>query len=292
MFDKPPPFTALRAIEAAVRHRSYTWAAKELAITHSAVSQSIKRFEAELGTKLFSRRGGAMEPSPAALQLAQAYADAAAVVSRSLDKLAVVPAPTNLKLLVAPVFARLWLSPRLPRLTAFMDGVGVNVRTSLDEDAFDTSDLSITIGLPKGSDLSVERLGKIMLTPLCSPSFEETYQIRGPGDVLQAPLLEERAMPWSNWLKSVDMDERPGRPAQQFDDPSMLLDAAARGEGLALAPRLLAQSYLVSGALVAPLQDEAPFDEELFMAWHGRGETQPSLARLMQWMRSELASAQ
>lgn len=79
------PFTAMRAIEAVVRHGNYTWAARELSITHSAVSQSIKRLEDELGTKLFDRRGAAMEPSPAALQLAQAYADAALVINRSLS---------------------------------------------------------------------------------------------------------------------------------------------------------------------------------------------------------------
>ena len=52
-----PPFFALRALEAAARHRSYSRAAVELSVTHGAVSQQIRRLEAELGARLFERRG-------------------------------------------------------------------------------------------------------------------------------------------------------------------------------------------------------------------------------------------
>src|SRR3954468_3876106 len=61
---------ALRALEAAARHRSYSRAAEELAVTHGAVSQQIRRLEEELGAPLFERRGNSMEPTPEALQLA------------------------------------------------------------------------------------------------------------------------------------------------------------------------------------------------------------------------------
>jgi len=65
-----PPFFALRALEAAARHRSYSRAAEELSVTHGAVSQQIRRLKAELGAQLFARRGNAMIPTPAAQHLA------------------------------------------------------------------------------------------------------------------------------------------------------------------------------------------------------------------------------
>lgn len=81
MPDPTPPFSALRALEAATRHRSFTWAARELQITHSAVSQAVRRLETELGTRLFERRGGMMEPSEAARRLAESYSAAARQLS-------------------------------------------------------------------------------------------------------------------------------------------------------------------------------------------------------------------
>jgi LysR family glycine cleavage system transcriptional activator len=84
MAERVPPFSALRAVEAASRHRSFTWAARELNITHSAVSQSIRRLEADLGAVLFARSGRAMEPSEAALRLAQTYQEAAKSLGEAL----------------------------------------------------------------------------------------------------------------------------------------------------------------------------------------------------------------
>ncbi|HAL66175.1 MAG TPA: LysR family transcriptional regulator, partial [Pseudomonas sp.] len=45
----------LRVFEAAARLRSFTAAALELGTTQPAISQQIKRLEAQLGTRLFDR---------------------------------------------------------------------------------------------------------------------------------------------------------------------------------------------------------------------------------------------
>ena len=64
-----PPLKALRVFEVAARLRSFTAAAEELSITHSAVSQQIRILEEYVGQPLFAReaRGVALLPC------AQAY---------------------------------------------------------------------------------------------------------------------------------------------------------------------------------------------------------------------------
>ena len=49
------PFNALRAFEAAARHASVSAAARELSVTHSAISHQLKLLESQLGTRLFER---------------------------------------------------------------------------------------------------------------------------------------------------------------------------------------------------------------------------------------------
>jgi len=67
MVDRGPPFAALRALEAASRLKSYSLAGDELGVTHSAVSQAVRRLERSYGRTLFRREGLRMAPSPAAL---------------------------------------------------------------------------------------------------------------------------------------------------------------------------------------------------------------------------------
>src|SRR3990167_7481550 len=82
-----PPFIALRALEAAVRHRSYSRAADELAVTHGAVSQQIRRLEETFGARLFVRQGNLMEPTAAALKLAGQIGKAVTTLRRGVDDL-------------------------------------------------------------------------------------------------------------------------------------------------------------------------------------------------------------
>ena len=52
-----PPIASLRSFEAVARLGSVTLAAKELNVTHSAISQQIKILEELVGVKLFIRQG-------------------------------------------------------------------------------------------------------------------------------------------------------------------------------------------------------------------------------------------
>jgi len=85
MADRGPPFAALRALEAASRLKSYSLAGDELGVTHSAVSQAVRRLEREYGRTLFRREGLRMSPSPAALALAEAYREASRLVARAAE---------------------------------------------------------------------------------------------------------------------------------------------------------------------------------------------------------------
>ncbi|MEO1662989.1 MAG: LysR family transcriptional regulator, partial [Pseudomonadota bacterium] len=48
-----PPLNALRAFEAAARHESFSRAAEELGVSHSAISRHVRGLEARLGVQLF-----------------------------------------------------------------------------------------------------------------------------------------------------------------------------------------------------------------------------------------------
>jgi len=50
-----PPLNALRSLDAAARHQSFTCAAEELCLTQGAVSHQVKALEIELALQLFKR---------------------------------------------------------------------------------------------------------------------------------------------------------------------------------------------------------------------------------------------
>ena len=73
MSRRLPSLNALRAFEAAARLGSFTLAARELFVTHAAVSRHIRELESWLAVKLFTRTGrgvklagvrAAVQPSP------------------------------------------------------------------------------------------------------------------------------------------------------------------------------------------------------------------------------------
>ena len=290
MSQRPPPFAALRTLEAASRHRSYTAAAAELQVTHSAVSQAVRRLEEDLGAKLFYRRGSFMEPSPSSLILARAYCEAAQSLSRSLLDIASRNSPDSLVVSLPPGLARLWLSPRLAGLTAAFPGLSCDLRTTRELATLDGDGVDVAIRFGEGPwpPARSEPLFDLSLFPVASPGFAERHGVVNPETLAAAPLLDQRDFPWHQWLDPAGVrgPALGGRPA--FDDDQLALDAAAAGLGAALTYAEAAASYLANGRLVRLLDVSAPSPARAWLVWREDNPKLRLIRNFSWWLRGEL----
>jgi LysR family glycine cleavage system transcriptional activator len=285
-----PSFLALRALEAAARHSSYSRAAEELSVTHGAVSQQIRRLEAELGATLFKRRGNSMEPTPQAQRLAGEIAHALEILRQGVGEFSGRPAQDPLVLSVGGYVARRWLPSRLSRLLADPAGAGLVIRVEdrhVDFAAEKTVDVGIRYGTGHWEGLQARRLLGESMFPVCSPRLAAAHPMADLGDLLTAPLVHWVPRPWSIWFTRFGL-ETPPLVGPVFDDSLLLLEATAQGIGVALVTDGMVDEELASGRLVRPLGSNIVSNLDMFMVWRADS---PKLARihaLRDWLFAEV----
>ncbi|MCZ4305532.1 LysR substrate-binding domain-containing protein [Zoogloeaceae bacterium G21618-S1] len=256
MLTLPPPHTLI-AFESAARHGSFLRAGEALCITPSAVSHRIKALEDWLGQALFLRINRKIELTAAgATYLAEVRPaleriDAA---SRQLRR----QTGQTLRISVAPAFGAKWLVGRLAGYQQTHPSLEftLSASTRLDPMLDGTADLGLRYGRPPWPGLSAFKLSDETVTPLCTPALAAT--LKTPADLARVRLLRHPLLPWQPWFAAAGLDWPAPESGPEFDDAMMMLEAAAAGSGVALSVGLLARSYLVSGALVAPFDVAVP----------------------------------
>lgn len=285
-----PAFFALRALEAAARRRSYSRAAEELSVTHGAVSQQIRKLEAELGAQLFARQGNSMIPTPAALKLAGEVGRALDILRGGVAAFSDAAERDPLVVSLEPQFGTRWLSSRLPRLLA--DPAGHNVDFVIEGRAAnfitDGVDMGVRYGLKSGPGVETALLFHETLFPVASPAMAALHAITSPEDLLRVPLLRHRHRPWSLWFDSVGLTD-PGT-GLEFEDSIMLLESAAQGLGVVLARGALAEQDLASGRLVRLLPHAIHNEHPFYMAWRADSPKLRRIHALRDWLLGEARS--
>jgi LysR family glycine cleavage system transcriptional activator len=283
-----PPFLTLTALEAAARHRSYSRAARELNVTHGAVSQQIRKLEDELGTKLFVRQGNAMEPTATGRHLAARVGEALAVLHQGMD-VARASSKGPLVISTSAAFATRWLVTRLGRLSRQTDELDLQMRVEDRAADFVTDGVDIGLRFGRGPWPGVESIQLLgeRLFPVCSPGFLERHPVTRPEDLLTVPLLRHTAMHWRVWFKAMGMEEPAQRPALTFDDTSLMLDAAAQGMGMALARSGLSERDLREGRLVRPIPGEVTVETGHHFVWRADSPKLARILKLRDWFLAE-----
>ena len=289
MVDRGPPFAGLRVLETASRLKNYSLTGGELGVTHSAVSQTIRRLEQAYGQVLFRRQGLQMTPTAAALALAEAYREAERVVLRAGRNVRAIDGEPTLVLSTLPAIAKLWLSSRLKRLRDALPDISVEVRTSRDLANLDTDGVDVALRVGRGDwpNLRSELLFEEYVFPVCSPEFLERNRTLIEENLADAPLIVEDVDLWPAWLAAVGLPPPSRHRGPAFDDSALTVEAAAAGLGVALVRRLHAQEALAAGRLVriSPIQVKDPYS--CYLVWRDDNPRIDAIRRFSDWVLAE-----
>ncbi len=256
-----PPLSMLRAFEAAARHGSFSRAADELAVTHSAVSHQIRGLEAWFGEALFVRTARRVALTPAGEVLAPPLTRALDGMAEAVEAtLAANTADAHGPVLVSvePAFAARWLVLRLDRFYAAHPSVQLHLVPTPDFVDFEDggADLAIRYGRGDWPDLIAEKLLGSAAFPVVSPDLmARTRELKQPDDLAAYTLIHEDTLEdWTAWLKAAGATKVDPLKGPIFDDAHLTLEAASSGQGVALADEALAAAALADGRLIRPFK--------------------------------------
>ncbi|HEY8382866.1 MAG TPA: transcriptional regulator GcvA [Microvirga sp.] len=298
-----PPLNAVRAFEAASRHASFHAAADELAVTAGAVAQQVKALEEWLGLPLFRRlpsKGVVLTPA------GQRYA---ATVTDLLDRLheatrRLVEQDNSQVLTVStiPSLASQWLIPRLGAFRAAQPSLDVRVVAANALTDFDREEVDLAIRYGRGPypGLWSELLFEESFFPVCSRSLVEggDHPLRSVADLKHHTLLHEDVMPsipgsitWPQWLARAGAPEIDARRGPRFTHTFLALQAAAAGQGVALATSVLIGEDLTTGRLVRPFGPEVPGPYNYHLVCPPEALARPKVAAFRAWLEEALGLA-
>ncbi|WP_253949196.1 LysR family transcriptional regulator [Mangrovicoccus sp. HB161399] len=248
-----PDLKLLQTFECAARHRNFTRAGEELALTQSAVSRQIRELEAQLGKPLFERVRGRVLPTPAGEVLRAQAARLLQMAESTMRHAGAEPGAGRMVRLNAPAtFATRWLMPRLAGYLAERPGLQVDLTTRGEVFELDGAgcDLAIHFGHPVWPGARCTYLCSEIVVPVAGGTLAEAV-LRGPADLAEAPRLHvgERPDLWPDWFARADVEPPRPREGHWFDQFAPAIEAARAGLGHALLPRYLIEEEIAAGAL-------------------------------------------
>jgi LysR family glycine cleavage system transcriptional activator len=295
-----PSLDTLRAFESAARHRSITKAANELHVTQSALSQRIGALEDELGFPLFVRRGRQLELTPKGEAIAAAMGRAMAEITGAFAGLEEIEATRTLVISVLPSFAARWLMPRMTRFHAAHPDleVQVNAEGRLIDLTTSEADLAVRFGTGRYPGHHVEFVMDDYVLPVAQPALIAAQAAGAKLDaaaLAKLPLIYDSTVErdasgtdWRSWFEHAGIPNPPRPTGLRFSQADLMVQAAAQGQGVALARYSLVHDDLVTSRLVPVLKDammRARYDYYLVCLPEKVGR--PAVVAFRDWLLAE-----
>jgi LysR family glycine cleavage system transcriptional activator len=294
-----PPLNALRAFEAAARHLSFIKAADELAVTPGAVSQQIKGLEDQIGCQLFRRLPRGVLLTDQGQRYSRRLTELFDQLMSATDELRRELGPGTLTVSAMPSFAARWLIPRLGAFYQAIPTIALRIlaESTLTDFNDGETDVAIRYGHGRYAGLRSDLLFEEEIYPVCSPLL-----LAGPkplatlADLQHHTLLHDDPYPglhdlsWGNWLSKrgvIDIDIRRG---PRFTFTHMSIQAAAAGQGVALATSAFIGDDLETGRLVRPFPDVVPAEHSYWLVCPEATADRPKVEAFRGWLLGEVKS--
>lgn len=245
---------ALLAFEAVFRCGGIAAAARDLGVTHGAVSKQVAALEDWLGRSLFDRDGNRLrvyDEAGALAAVASAFLDG---IAREAGLLAGGRRP--LRVLVQATFAMRWVIPRLPEFYRLYPHLDVHVKTRQTNDDWRAAsfDVAVIRGDEAIRDWPAAPIMAETITLMGGPSLAAQVS-SGPEALAGHTLLcsDSRPGELERWLAAAGLPPKGGRwRLQCFDHFYAALQAAINGQGFVAGPRPVLDQDVAAGLLAIP----------------------------------------
>jgi LysR family transcriptional regulator of beta-lactamase len=274
---------SLRAFEAAGRHLSFTRAGLELSVTQAAISHQVKALEDRLGVALFRRTSRGLVLTDEGVALLPTLSETFDRLSRVLAQFEGGAFKDVLNVGVVGTFAVGWLMPRLASFRAEHPLIDVRLFTNNNkvDIAGDSLDFAIRFGDGAWHGAEADHVLDAPITPLCSPRLAQ--QLRTPEDLAGQTLLRSyRVQDWPLWFERAGAAPIAAR-GPMFDSSWLMVEAAMRGDGVALAPALMFERELQEERLVQPFRIEVAAGSYWLTRLKTRSPT-PAMQAFRRWL--------
>ncbi len=288
-----PPLNALRAFEAAGRLGSFTKAAEELNVSHSAISRHVRGLEERLNVHLFRAQNTGVALTDQGRTYLSEITPAFDKISLATEALSVSPKGT-VTLTTENTVAQKWLIPRLARFkTQHPD---IDLRLSVTTEVMDIEAHDFDLGLryvrgepEDGSQLLFRSAVRAYAAPDLAPKRGETLDIKA---LAEGPLIEEATFRlWPAWFRRAGLDDVPDLNLPHPLGALLAIQSAVAGLGAVLMDKNLCEPELQSGALVELADAELEFGG-YYLIVNSRAGRRKAVRAVFRWLLEEAAEIQ
>ncbi|WP_286830556.1 MULTISPECIES: LysR substrate-binding domain-containing protein [Kordiimonas] len=249
-----PSLIALECFEQVMKTGQVTRAAEALNLTQSAVSRQIGNLEEFVRQSLFTRERKRLIPTEAGKQYADAVVPLLAGLESETLRLITWGADDRvLRLGLLPTFGSRWLIPRLGVFTNAYPDIQLNIITGLTPDDFKTANADVAVQYGDGNwpGMTSHKVVDEEIIAVVAPTLMKGKEEANVADYDRL-LMTTRPTAWTEWLEGRQQTDNGARGGAQFENFTMMIEAARSGLGVAVLPLMYVADDLATGRLIAP----------------------------------------
>ncbi|WP_108651189.1 LysR substrate-binding domain-containing protein [Dongshaea marina] len=290
-----PPLKTLPVFLSVCRHLNFTKAARELCITHSAVSQNIQNLESYLGKCLLQRTTRQMHLTAEGERYRQAIEEGMRLIEQATER--ELRSQRQVALNAMPTLALKWLIPRLPELTALYPDIDLRLSThsTLGVDLQrDNLDLAISYGeRDNWPDYVVYPWSEDHLVLVGQPAkYRDTLDLRGALAQQNTIWVKDpfRAKDWELWCQSMGVALPETKVRNYFQNSVQAIQAAIAGIGVLVTHRIFVLDELKAGLLVELCPETLLSSSSYYLLCRKERVRHPGVRQVIEWLLQQTAS--
>ncbi|MHA3058616.1 LysR substrate-binding domain-containing protein [Acinetobacter sp. ANC 4641] len=285
-----PSLQMLKSFEAVSRLGSFTQAAAELHVSHSAISQQIKALEAYLGRQLLQRQAKKIMVSEDGRLYAIQIRDALKSLEDATFQLKSNPRQAELVIATLPSFAAHWLAPRLLDFRQQYPQIRLKLQVNLTVGDLTEQYADIAIRMGNGdwrAAAQKDRLFYDELWVVAAADFQQGRLYFSDQQIIETPVISSMEA-WNLWCEQTQLS-LPEQTLLQVNDSNVVIEMLRRGLGIALERKSVVFDLVQQGVLKKISKTVAAYPWAYWSVIPEGQTVQPETHLFLDWLKQQVA---